>query len=271
MLVAENICLTKNNKKILENVNIVAKGGQLTSILGPNGAGKSSLFRILSGLEKDFKGLVHIGTKNLQQYKTSDLARIRAVLSQNMPLTMPFTVEEVVMMGRFPYLKEESVQTNKAIVHHVCEQSGVSHLLQRAYQSLSGGEQQRVHWARVMAQLIESTDPKTKSEKILFLDEPISNLDIQYQLQMLQAAHDYAKKYGWTVIAILHDLNMAAKFSDCMYLLKNGSVVAGGAIEDVCTNTHLSHTFNISINVKKTEDQLAITAFESHYEILAAI
>ena len=105
----------------------------------------------------------------------------------------------------------------------------------------------------------------------MFLDEPISNLDIQYQLQMLQAAQGYAKKYGWIVIAILHDLNMAAKFSDKVYLLKNGSVVAGGSTEDVCTNQHLSHTFNISINVKKTEDQLAINAFESHYEILASM
>ena len=143
MLVAENICLTKNNKKILENVSIVAKGGQLTSILGPNGAGKSSLFRVLSGLEKDFTGLVTIKEKNIQQCKTSELARVRAVLSQKMPLTMPFTVEEVVMMGRFPYFKEHSLQTNKAIVHHVCGQSGVNHLLKRAYQSLSGGEQQR--------------------------------------------------------------------------------------------------------------------------------
>lgn len=271
MLVAENICLTKNGNKILDHVSIVARSGELTSILGPNGAGKSSLLKVLAGLDKAFEGTVNIAGKNIQQYKTSEMARVRAILSQKMPLTMPFTVTEVVMMGRFPYLKEKSLQVNKAIVHHVCEQAGVSHLMGRAYQGLSGGEQQRVHWARVLAQLVESTEAGSQANKVLFLDEPISSLDIQYQLQMLQAGHNYAKRYGWTVIAILHDLNMAAKFSDQMYLLKDGEVIAGGITKDVCTSINLSHTFNININVKTNADRVAISAFESHYDILATI
>lgn len=271
MLIAENICLTKNGKKILDHVSIVAKSGELTSILGPNGAGKSSLFKVLAGLDNKYEGLVNIKSIDINHLKATALARTRAILSQKMPITMPFTVEEVVMMGRYPYQKECSLQNNKAIVHHVCEQAGVSHLLERAYQSLSGGEQQRVHWARVLAQLIESKESVKNSSKILFLDEPISNLDIQYQLQMLQAAQGYAKRYGWTVIAILHDLNIAAKFSDRMYLLKNGAVIAGGLTKNVCTAKHLSETFNIAITVRNADERIAIDAFESHYEILANI
>ena len=242
MLCAKNISYSVGKKTILNAVDLDISTGEIVAICGPNGAGKSSLLKIISGELKPSSGTVHIQGIALSQWDIKQLATIRAVLHQESFLSFPFLVEEVVHLGRYPYPQSTN---NDAIVEYCLEKVGMHKYKKRTYTSLSGGEKQRVHLARILAQLEE----KSAQPKLLMLDEPTSALDLSHQEGTLHIAAQYAKDNNYAVIVVLHDLNLAAAWSDRIIFLKEGTLYTQGSPKDILTPDIISQIYNINTRI----------------------
>jgi iron complex transport system ATP-binding protein len=208
-------------RPILDRVSLNAERGELVAVVGPNGAGKSTLLKIAAGWLVPSSGRAAIDGRDLTAYAPVELAKKRAVLSQHAELSSDFRVEEVVMIGRYPYFNAHPHANDFAVVASALERVGIAHLAARRMRTLSGGESQRVHLARVLAQV--STN---ESEgKLLLLDEPVSSLDARFQHVVLQTARRQCDA-GDCVVVVLHDLNLAAHYADRVVLLRDGRKVA---------------------------------------------
>lgn len=205
--------------EILQDVTLAFRPRQFNVILGPNGAGKSTLLKLATGLLKPSSGEVRYGDRNVSEIGVSELARERAVLSQHVELAFPLSVAEVVMMGRYPHYASVPTSRDREIVTRALDLVEMTPFRGRAYPTLSGGEQQKVQLARVLAQIWN--DAGSTTEKCLFLDEPTSNLDVYYELHLLDVARDLLGA-NCTVIAILHDLNVALEYGDAFFVLERG-------------------------------------------------
>ncbi len=215
----ENISCKMNKVPILKNINLEVHLGKLHVILGQNGAGKTTLFKTICGDIQPTEGSVTIDLVSLEKWKVRDLARRRAVLTQEYDLVFPFTVREVVGMGRFPYLdtrhqKEKRIQQSLKI-------TSMSEFQDRMFATLSGGEKQRVQFSRVLAQIWDNP------RNYLLLDEPISGLDIPNQVRVLEGTREMAER-GYGVLIILHDLNLAFQYADTITILKKGKIIYSG-------------------------------------------
>lgn len=248
MLEAVNISLSVGSKKLLNGVSLHAHAGELLVIAGPNGAGKSTLLRVLSERTRLDTGFVSINGSDLHTQDARQLATIRAVLSQSYATSLPFQAEEIVMMGRYPYFKEHPGPEDTAIVKEVLEVLDIAHLTNRVYATLSGGEQQRVQLARVLTQIWSSGEDKTGEAQYLFLDEPISSLDLYHQQVVLQTAKRMAEK-GFCVIAVLHDLNLISQYADNVLLLSKGYVEAYGTPEFVFTKERIKDVYGLDVHL----------------------
>lgn len=215
-----------DGRKILDNISCTILPGKLTVFLGPNGAGKSTLLRIVSGEMKPHNGTVWLDNLSIHSIPIRQLALQRGVLSQQYSVSLPFTVEEVVTMGRYPHYRNSPSAKDRLIVSQCLQEMEVDHLSARLFNTLSGGEQQRVQMARVLAQLGDE-DGLPAGSKILLLDEPTASMDLLHQQQCLNKARQLAEQ-GYTVVAVLHDLNLAARFADALLLLKDGKLLANG-------------------------------------------
>jgi iron complex transport system ATP-binding protein len=243
MLEANNISVNLGGKEILSDISMAAAEGQLTAIIGPNGSGKTTLIRALTG-EIPFNGDAHLNGLDLSTTTSLKLASMRGVLPQSASLSFPFTVFEVVRLGL-----TLGVQANIDVPTRISEaltKVGLAGFGKRYYQELSGGEQQRVQLARVLAQVWEPTFQK--KPRCLFLDEPISSLDIKHQIQIMNIARDYAKS-GGGVVAILHDLNLTAHYADHVVLINKGRVHAQGTPKTVLTAEHLELVYGCPMSV----------------------
>lgn len=247
MITAENISYHIGRKEILQHISVTVKPGELLAIMGTNGAGKSTLLRTLSGELKPTTGNVLIGGKNMAHWHPRELARVKAVLPQHTSLTLPFQVQEVVMMGRYPHFNSREQETDREIVALAMQKTGTDHLAQRVYTELSGGEQQRVHLARVFAQIGQ---PTSAAPHYLLLDEPVNSLDVRYQHHTLQLARDYARA-GNCVVVVLHDLNLAALYADKVLLLKKGKITALETPAQIMTDDIITDTFGYPACVEK--------------------
>jgi iron complex transport system ATP-binding protein len=207
---------------ILKHVSARFHRHRFNMILGPNGAGKSSMLKIATGLARPTSGEVGFAGRPLRSYRTSDLARMRAVLSQHVELAFAMPVREVVMMGRYPHFGRVPTTRDRDIVGHTLELVGMTHKGGQAYATLSGGEQQKVQLARVLAQIWN--DDGGQDEKLLFLDEPISGLDVHHQIHILDVARGLLEQ-RCTVIAVLHDLNIALQYGQRFVVMSGGEVV----------------------------------------------
>jgi iron complex transport system ATP-binding protein len=244
MLVAKNLSFETANKRILENISVSIAPGEIFTILGPNGAGKSTLLKCLSGDFQHFSGKIEINQQSINQLTDEKLAELRAVMPQFIRLDFPFLVREVVQMALQPIPKAQLLPTAiKAL-----ERFEVAHLQARNYLTLSGGEQQRVQLARVFAQL-EHQSSSTLSDRYLLLDECTSNLDLAHQHQVFQAARQFAKTHNVGIIAVLHDLNLAAQYSDRSLILKDGKIQALGEVKRVYQANLLSNVYGLPIKV----------------------
>ncbi len=223
MLQVNNISLLHNKRLLLEEVAFDVKQGELLVVLGSNGAGKSSLLKCISKEWRPHTGEIYWNQQSLQQWSDKELAKVRAVLTQNYQISLPFLVGEIVMMGRYPHFKNAPADLDKHTVQQCLRYTGIEHLQQRNYLTLSGGEQQRVQIARILAQLWDGD----ASNKLMLLDEPVSALDIQYQHSVMQLAKKLTLR-GFTVVAVLHDLNLALQYADKVVMLKQGRQVAFG-------------------------------------------
>ena len=242
MLSAVNIGFSIGKKTLLDDVSMEVAAGEMVALCGPNGAGKSTLLKVLSGELAAGQGKVALLSRDLETWDSSKLACVRAKLSQETQLTFAFRVREVVEMGRFPH---DNPTNNDAVVQLCMERVGIEELSERYYTSLSGGEKQRVHLARVMAQLHgEDSEPR-----LLLLDEPTSALDLLHQEVALQLAHTLCKEQGFAVLVVLHDLNLAAAWADRIVLMKQGELRFEGEPGEVLTPEMLKEIYGIDVVV----------------------
>ena len=243
MLEATNIEVNFGRRTILDSIGFGASPGQMTAIVGPNGSGKTTLLRALTG-DVPHRGKVRLNGRDISGVKAWELAAVRGVLPQATRLAFPFTVLEVVRLGLIRGVDARSAD----LIPQALARVGLLGFDGRYYQELSGGEQQRVQLARVLAQVwspVEGGEPRW-----LFLDEPVSALDIGHQLQVMQIARDYADA-GGGVVAVMHDLNLTAMFADRVTLIGDGQVLADGAPREVLTDEFLSKAYRCPVRVNE--------------------
>lgn len=229
---------------IVEQTSRTFPGNRFTAIVGPNGAGKSTLMKLLTGELSPSTGSVLFNGIDIARQPARTLAGYRAVLSQSNQMSFPFTVYEVTGLG----LHGASVDRKgrARLIQHALECVELDGYDSRLYQQLSGGEQQRVQLARILCQLEASAAPDDK--KFLFLDEPISNMDVRHQIKTLQIAKQYARQ-GLGVVAVLHDLNLAAKYADDVIIMRLGKCVADAPPRQAFTEKMLESVFEVGFEV----------------------
>ena len=245
MLRTENISFSVGKKQILKNVSASFLPGEFNMILGPNGSGKSSFLKIFSGEINKFQGTVLYEDKKIKELRKEELAKKRAVMSQQADLGFPLLVEEVVMMGRYPHFTFNPNKKDITICNEVIERMNLVEFKERNYLTLSGGEKQRVQYARVLAQVWEKP---TDSYRYLFLDEPLNSLDIRYQHEFLQVAVELIKDHT-ILIAVMHDINLAAHYADNLFFFKEGELVVHGKPKDILSAAMIEKVFNIKTTV----------------------
>ncbi|XDD48576.1 heme ABC transporter ATP-binding protein (plasmid) [Leptospira sp. WS39.C2] len=242
---AKNLSYVIGNKQILSNVNIDIIPGELHVLIGRNGAGKSTLFHLLCGDTKPQSGNVFYNELDISNYSKVELARTRAVLTQESSITFPISSEQVIGLGRFPHNTNKS--TNEEIVNTCFKITHSSQFKKQSYPTLSGGEKQKINFGRILAQVWE-TPPR-----YIFLDEPVSALDIPNQYQTLNICRHMADK-GYAVFMILHDLNLASQYADKITLLNHGKIIESGNPKEVLTMKNLETTFGIKTKILKTNE-----------------
>ena len=246
MLAAENLTLARGGSRILEHVSLALRPGEVVGLLGANGAGKSTLLGALSSELAPDGGRVTLGDADLAQLPHREQARRRAVLPQKPGLTFDLDVREVVAMGAYPF-PELSPAAVDGLVEQALGQADVKHLRARRYPELSGGEQQRVQFARVLVQCNAARAPR--EPRYLLLDEPTASLDPKHQGDLLRAAAELAHAGDTGVLVILHDMNLAARYADHVFAMREGRVVASGAPQEVMTTALIREVFDLHCEV----------------------
>ncbi|HEX8384971.1 MAG TPA: heme ABC transporter ATP-binding protein [Rubricoccaceae bacterium] len=227
---------------LLDALSLGVAPGEVLAVVGPNGAGKTTALRLLAGERAPTGGHVRLDGRPLSETPADALALRRAVLPQESGLAFGFTALDVVLLGRTPH--RTTRRTDLAAAGRAMEEAGVDHLADRRYPTLSGGERQRVHLARTLAQL----DGPAGEGRYLLLDEPTSALDLGHQHSVLRTARRQAAG-GTGVLAVLHDLNLAAQYADRIAVLAAGRLVAVGRPEAVLTPTVVRCAFGITVVV----------------------
>ena len=235
--------------EILHGIDFTAGNRSLVGVIGPNGSGKSTLLKCIYRVLKPSEGAVFVDGQPLSEYRVRDSAKKIAVLAQHNFYNFEFTVQDVVLMGRAPHKRalERDSAADFKIVHEAMERVGVASLRDRLFSTLSGGEQQRVLLARALAQ----------QTPCLILDEPTNHLDIKYQLELL----DLVRSLDRTVIAAIHDLNIAAMYCDTIFVMQSGHIVASGAPRDVLTRSLIRSVYEVDADVFTDSDGLLRVLF----------
>jgi iron complex transport system ATP-binding protein len=225
----------------LEEVSLRVEPGEVVGLLGPNGSGKSTLIRILSGVLPRYEGSARVDGGEVRTARRKDLAAKLAVVPQETSFGFPFTVLQIVLMGRHPHLAGLAFETPQDVdlARAALDRCGAAHLENRTIQDLSSGERQRVVFARALAQ-----EPRA-----LLLDEPASFLDIRHQTELYDLVRELAVTDGTAVLTVLHDLNLAAEYCDRIYLLREGRVAAAGRTDEVFTYANLTTVFETEVYV----------------------
>ncbi|SMP23294.1 heme ABC transporter ATP-binding protein [Chryseobacterium profundimaris] len=242
MIKAHQISYRHKEFHILDSVDVHLGYGEFLAIVGPNGAGKSSLLSILANEVKS-KQKVLFKDKNISDWKVNELSKHKAKFSQHNSNDIPLEVKDVVMMGRYPYFDAQPAKEDYEAMNSMMYETDIFHLKEREYNTLSGGEKQRVHLSRVMAQLQNEI-----AHKVLFLDEPLNNLDVKHQYKALEIIKKFTGKTN-SAIVVLHDLNLAAQYADKILLMKSGRVTACGTPTEVFTAENISEAYNFPCTI----------------------
>ncbi len=245
MLETRDLSVSIGQRSILEKIDFVANAGELTVIVGPNGSGKTTLLKALCG-DHAYRGHATLHGREISAMPSREGATLRAVLPQSTQLSFPFTVREVVSLGLTGGRPGVSPKEMRLLPERALSSVGLGGFGGRFYGELSGGEQQRVQLARVLCQIWEPVLDGVP--RYLMLDEPVSSLDINHQLQILRLARDFADA-GGGVIAILHDLNLAAMFADTITILKNGKCCRTGTPAEVLEDQTIAYSFDCALRV----------------------
>ena len=263
LLEARSVSMTIGGATLVDGVDLRIGGGEMVAIVGPNGAGKSTLLRLLSGDLRASRGAIRLKQCDLHAYSPHQLALHRAMLSQHVSVTFPFTVEEIVGMGAGESRRAVAQPLVDAALHEV----GLDAFRHRKLPTLSGGEQQRAHFARVLVQL--ACGEAAHGPGLLLLDEPTSSLDLRHQIDLVETARRRAGN-GTAVVAILHDLNLAVRFADRIVVLHRGALVADDIPEKTVTDDLIRKVFEVEVRVQRHSDGTPLllpqlmTAIASH-------
>lgn len=243
MLVAEHLGVESDGRILLEDASLQLQRGEVLAVLGPNGAGKSSLLRLLARESVPSRGRIELDGRPLAEWSATELARHRAVLPQAESLRFAFAARDVVALGRHPW--NGGGRRDAEIVAESMQATGVQHLATRAYTRLSAGERARVQLARVLAQIWDAPDARTR---YLLLDEPTANLDLAHQHEIMAALRRFAAT-GVAVMIVLHDLNLASEYADRAMLMKGGRIHAIGPVLDVLDAPHIAEVFEVDVEL----------------------
>lgn len=246
----QDLTLALGGREVLRDVSVSVTPGELLALLGPNGAGKSTLLNVLSGELRPTDGSVRLDGHHLDDLSAMALAQRRALMPQKASLNFPFKVRDVVAMGRDPFRLHVDAETNETAIGWALAETDVCHLANRVYTKLSGGEQQRVQLARVLAQIWREDDLESR---YLLLDEPTSSLDLAHQHSVLHLARDLADR-GVGVVAVVHDLNLAALYANRVAILSSGRLVAAGVSEKVLRPELIADVFDLAVHRLRDED-----------------
>jgi len=238
LVTATGIVVHLGGKAVLEEVDLEARAGEVVALVGPNGAGKSTLLHVLSGDLVPSAGAVHLDGRALAAWSPAELALRRGVLTQHNAVTFPFSVDQVVRMGRAPWLGTPAEDADEERVGSALREADVAHLAERSVPTLSGGERARAALARVLAQ----------DAQLLLLDEPTAALDVHHQETTLQIVRARAAT-GSGAVVVLHDLGQAAAHADRVVVLDQGRVVADGPPAEVLDADLLSRVYRHPIEV----------------------
>ena len=234
------------SKYIVKDLEFSFKAGDLVSIIGPNGAGKTTLLKLMSGELKPSAGQIFLNDFAFSELSLKERANKRAVMTQSSSVVFDFLVDEILEMGWVQGSSDDFSKTCSDVVNSC----GLEELMGRKFNTLSGGEQQRVQFARALLQVGGLS--KTGDDRFLLLDEPTSNMDVAYELNLLNLAKE-VRKTGVGVIVVLHDLNLAARFSDQIILMNSGLIVASGQPEEVLSDRILSDVYSTQLRVERHE------------------
>ena len=228
---------------ILEDVSLEVHYGQVLALVGPNGAGKSTLLSLLAGDDVPSEGSIELDGRPMTEWSPGERARVRAVLLQSNQVAFSFTVRQVIEMGRAPWLGTLQSDDDETAIEAALAEADVAGLAERAFPTLSGGERARASLARVLAQ----TTP------ILLLDEPTAALDLRHQEEVLRIARRRATA-GGAVVAVLHDLSLAAAYADEIAMIHRGRLVALGAPADVLTAERVAEVYGLEVRILPDPD-----------------
>jgi iron complex transport system ATP-binding protein len=226
---------------VLDGVSASVPAGRIVGLLGPNGSGKTTLLRLMSGTLTPRSGAVYLDDRSVHRYSRRELARRMAMVPQETHLAFDYSVIEMVLMGRHPHLGVFEVEgpSDLAIARDALRATGTDHLEDRDFQTLSGGEKQRVIIAAALAQ----------APHLLLLDEPTASLDLGYQLEIAALLHRLNSERGITMVLSTHDLNVAAALCHQLVLIRDGRVVAAGATEEVLTPENVEALYDVEADV----------------------
>jgi len=235
-----------DSRAIISEIRFALPPGRILAVIGPNGCGKTTLIRALSGVLPIVEGSVHINGTDLLRARENERARLLAVVPQSTHIPSAFRVEEVVMLGRTPYLNclGRGSRTDEDAVEEVMRLTDIARLRGTMCGALSAGERQRVILARALAQ----------DAPLLLMDEPTSHLDLRYQIEFLQLAVSLAEQRDKTVLIALHDLNLAARFGDDVMAMKAGKMAAFGHVSDILTPTIIRQIYDLPVKVFPSPD-----------------
>lgn len=230
--------------KILHNMTLDVGDGQIVSIVGPNGSGKSTLIKCIDRILTPSSGTILVDRQDVTKMGRMELARTLAYVPQNSLRVFPNSVFDVVLMGRRPHLGWRGDSYDEEKVWEVLQLLGIEDLALTPFNEISGGQQQKVLIARALAQ----------DTGVILLDEPTSNLDIWHQIDVMEIIKSLMHKQGLTAIIAIHDLNIAARYSDSIVMMKKGKIVAAGKPDIVLNGDNLSAIYGIEANVRMLDD-----------------
>ena len=226
-------------KWLVRNISLAIPAGQFLCIVGPNGAGKSTLLRMISNELVPTEGFIRLKHRNLRDYDPTELAKVRAYLAQKRDMAFPFRALQIVLLGRHPYLQGRKESSHDVLfAQQQLQRLQSSHLAERVYLTLSGGESTRVDMARVLSQ----------EPELLLLDEPTNHLDPYYQLELLELCRSLVNEQK-TIIAVMHDLNLVAQYADRVLLLSEGRLVLQGQPNEVFQREPLREIYGVDFDI----------------------
>lgn len=239
MITLENVHKIYGSDTSVGPVTLDIPAHGVTALVGPNGAGKSTLLTMIGRLLKMDEGSITVGGMDVSSAKSADLATVLSILRQENHFITRLTVRQLVAFGRFPYNKGRTTVADEEIIDRYIRFFELEELEDRYLDELSGGQRQRAYVAMVL----------TQETEYVLLDEPLNNLDIAHSVQMMRMLRRAADEFGRTIVVVLHDLNFAAQYADCICAVKNGQVFAQGSVDEVMVDSTLSELFGTPITV----------------------